>query len=560
MDRVLVACLVLQAVCGQRYTNDDELRSEIENAAEESRQLADDLSSMLARLEIGPRDEEVDVEILEENAVLEDSLQEMIQRIENLAKTTEEGNGGSEELEQEEELKDTLLQLETVAKEIEEVAEDSDDSDQQSIQDMTKILKDISERIKTVEEATKRGKKSKTTARKRNGLRKSASLSADSDSDSDSSSSSGNKFTDLLVKFFGPKGKLSGKELSDSDTSLLTAALTGGKKARRPKQLDDGLDDYDEEDYGGDEEDYGGDEEDYGGDEDDYGGDEEDYGGEDEDYPEEDEESPEDKDYPEEEASGPEDGVPRAAAAAEGNAPGEQKKGYSAPVKKEPEEPVETCEDVPQSNRVQICTPDFTNRDSSVTFYSMKPVNSQYCFNVTKTVCEERTHTVSKEICVYDYQQKDVIAPAHLAEVGYQRKLETFSVSKCEKKLVKDGYKEKEIENCYLHPVDVPYRVPAVTERIEDFIELSAPVPEKRCRLVKYDVPQTVCKDTVNKECVTLQSLEKDSVKVELSNVVQDYRGECNYSELEQTTQLCTTVQRVKLPQYNQYNANAYRG
>ena len=37
-------------------------------------------------------------------------------------------------------------------------------------------------------------------------------------------------------------------------------------------------------------------------------------------------------------------------------------------------------------------------------------------------------------------------------------------------------------------------RVPAVTERIEDFIELSAPVPEKRCRLVKYDVPQTVCK------------------------------------------------------------------
>ena len=101
--------------------------------------------------------------------------------------------------------------------------------------------------------------------------------------------------------------------------------VLGGKKARRPKQLDDGLDDYDEEDYGGDEEDYGGDEEDYGGDEDDYGGDEEDYGGEDEDYPEEDEESPEDEDYPEEEASGPEDGVPRAAAVAEGNAPGEQK-------------------------------------------------------------------------------------------------------------------------------------------------------------------------------------------------------------------------------------------
>ena len=33
-----------------------------------------------------------------------------------------------------------------------------------------------------------------------------------------------------------------------------------------------------------------------------------------------------------------------------------------------------------------------------------------------------------------------------------------------------------------------------MTERIEDFIELAAPVPEKRCRLVKYDVPEVVCK------------------------------------------------------------------
>ena len=37
-------------------------------------------------------------------------------------------------------------------------------------------------------------------------------------------------------------------------------------------------------------------------------------------------------------------------------------------------------------------------------------------------------------------------------------------------------------------------RLPTVTARIEDFIELSAPVPEKHCRLVKYDVPEVVCK------------------------------------------------------------------
>ena len=54
----------------------------------------------------------------------------------------------------------------------------------------------------------------------------------------------------------------------------------------------------------------------------------------------------------------------------------------------------------------------------------------------------------------------------------------------------------------------------------------------------------------MNKECVTLQSLEKDSVKVELSNVVQDYRGECNYSELEQTTQVKEYNKQARNPGY----------
>lgn len=234
--------------------------------------------------------------------------------------------------------------------------------------------------------------------------------------------------------------------------------------------------------------------------------------------------------------------------------------GYKAgktntPVK---EEPKETCEDKPQTNNVQVCTPGFKNRDSSLQFYTKKIVESQYCFNVTLTLCEERSQAVSKEVCTYEYTQKDVIAPARLAEIGYERKLQTLSVTKCEKKVVKEGYKDKEIEVCYLEHVDVPYRLPTVTERIEDFVELSAPVPEKKCRLVKYDVPEVVCKDTVNKECVTLQSLDKDSVRGQVSEVIQDYRGSCEKRDLEQTTKVCTLEQKVKLPRYNQYNA--YRG
>ena len=42
----------------------------------------------------------------------------------------------------------------------------------------------------------------------------------------------------------------------------------------------------------------------------------------------------------------------------------------------------------------------------------------------------------------------------------------------------------------------------------------------------------------VNKECVTLYSLEKDTVQARVSEVVQQYRGNCEYRELEQTTQV----------------------
>ena len=42
----------------------------------------------------------------------------------------------------------------------------------------------------------------------------------------------------------------------------------------------------------------------------------------------------------------------------------------------------------------------------------------------------------------------------------------------------------------------------------------------------------------MDKECVSLAGLEKDSVQVDLTNVVQDYRGDCQSTELEQTTQV----------------------
>jgi len=475
---VLLALLGL--VAAEPFRSDEELRFEIEDAAKDSRQLADDLASMLARLEdVESLRTEKTVEVLEENAGVEQALEEMISRINNLAALTINSGSGSvdSELEQEEELHDTLIELENVAKEIEVVAASDDDAATSAdIEKMARILKEVSERIQGVQEGSgSAAKQTKTKSRKSskksksskdskieqllsNLLKEGSGLSKEDEEDSSEVDASGEETEDLF-------------DVVEDTTEEEDEETSSRQEARRPKQLDDGLNEDDED-------------------------------------------------------SGPK----------------------------------EDCEDKEQSNRVQVCTPDFQNRDSNLKFYSAKPVSHQYCFNVTKTVCEERSQTVSKEVCTYEYQQKEVIAPAHLAEIGYERLHEGFYITKCEKKLVKDGYKEKEVEACYKEDVSVPYRLPTVTERIEDFIELAAPVPEKRCRLVKYDVPEVVCKDMVNKECVTLYSLDKDTVQARVSEVVQQYRGDCEYRELEQTTQLCTVEEKVKRPAYNRPTFNSYRG
>jgi len=487
---VLLTLLGLAAA--EPFRSDEELRFEIEDAAKDSRQLADDLASMLARLEdVESLRTEKTVEVLEENAGVEQALEEMISRINNLAALTINSGSGSvdSELEQEEELHDTLLELENVAKEIEVVAASDDDAATSAdIEKMASILKEVSQRIQGVQEGSgsvaKQTKKSKKSSKKSksskdnkieellsNLLKEGSGLSKEDEEDSGEVDASGEDTEDVVEEtedLFDVVEDTTDED--DEETSNNQEALNN-QEARRPKQLDDGLNEDDED-----------------------------------------------------------------------------------------TEPKEVCEDKEQSNRVQVCTPDFTNRESNLKFYSARPVSHQYCFNVTKTVCEERSQTVSKEVCTYEYQQKEVIAPAHLAEIGYERLHEGFYITKCEKKLVKDGYKEKEVEVCYKEDVSVPYRLPTVTERIEDFIELAAPVPEKRCRLVKYDVPEVVCKDMVNKECVTLYNLDKDTVQARVSEVVQQYRGDCEYRELEQTTQLCTVEEKVKRPTYNRPTFNAYRG
>ena len=107
----------------------------------------------------------------------------------------------------------------------------------------------------------------------------------------------------------------------------------------------------------------------------------------------------------------------------------------------------------------------------------------------TKTVCSPSSQIVSKEVCVYGYSQNIVVAPVQLAEITFEKRIKKFSVSQCKKAVLKEGYKQKDIEACEEEYVEIPYRLPSIVDNLDDFYELNLPEPELKCQLYKVTSP-----------------------------------------------------------------------
>ena len=70
-----------------------------------------------------------------------------------------------------------------------------------------------------------------------------------------------------------------------------------------------------------------------------------------------------------------------------------------------------------------------------------------------------------------------------------------MEVTRCEKgKSIGAGYKEKEVEVCKQDYEEVPYRLPAIIDNVDDFLELSIPEPAISCQLYRYEIPEVTCK------------------------------------------------------------------
>ena len=151
---LIFSCLLLTGPSLAQST-DDLLRLEIEEAATDSRLLAEELANMLARLEADEsRQEAVEAVVTgEDDAKVENALQDMLSKLESLEQVaseeskTEELKGSlDDKIKKEAELRETLETLETVAKEIKEA---SSTKEVETVEEVTQLLNSINSEIES---------------------------------------------------------------------------------------------------------------------------------------------------------------------------------------------------------------------------------------------------------------------------------------------------------------------------------------------------------------------------------------------------------------------------
>ena len=349
-----VLCLLLSVTGG--WAADEELRLEIEEAASDSRLLADELADMLARLEADDsRQEAVEAAVLGDDIKVESALQEMLDKIEKLETVanedleTPELRGTLEEkIEKEEELRQTLETLETVARQIEDV---SSVKDLKTIDDMTELLQTINDKIEdSVDAETGKTKSGVRTALHLNGIvdmikslekvtTDLKSMQDNIDDYFDEDDNSKNKTNEKLIKSGNEESKAS-KLLSSFFKSKSSESSNVEKKNRKGKQLDDDVD-YANEEY-----------EDFGGD----------YNDGDDAAVESDAKSGADKTE-----------EPRSSGAGDSS-----KSSYGS----HDEDEEEICEDTEAKSRVRVCTPKLSRAEEAINLYSSIPEDVRHCYDV----------------------------------------------------------------------------------------------------------------------------------------------------------------------------------
>merc|ERR1719430_1473941 len=136
---------------------------------------------------------------------------------------------------------------------------------------------------------------------------------------------------------------------------------------------------------------------------------------------------------------------------------GEERQGKEVDDKMEDKE---TCEDKEVEDKVRVCLPKTKKSRSPIRLPTAKLEESAVCLDIGRTVCNESSAVLSREVCTYEYQQADVQAPVQTVDLTYQPRVEKLGVTRCHVAKEKQGYRHVEVERCVMEYIDAPYILP----------------------------------------------------------------------------------------------------
>merc|ERR1711970_1124500 len=139
------------------------------------------------------------------------------------------------------------------------------------------------------------------------------------------------------------------------------------------------------------------------------------------------------------------------------------------------------CRDTNTSVYAEVCVPAFAEKVTPVTLAVKEVVDNDYCFDRVLTICEETSTVVEREICTYEYEREDVVAPCTTTQVTYDQKSETMKVTACGATTPGYGqphgygYGKGEHQTCREEYQTQAYKVPLVTAPLEVTCQLAYP-------------------------------------------------------------------------------------
>merc|ERR1711936_812051 len=191
-------------------------------------------------------------------------------------------------------------------------------------------------------------------------------------------------------------------------------------------------------------------------------------------------------------------------------------------------------------DRIRLCLPKPSSKGTPVKLPTAKIEEEAVCLDVSRAICNETSAVLSREVCTYQYNQADVLAPVQSAELTFRPRVEKLGVTRCHVVPEKHGYRTVEVEKCVMEFIDAPYILPDIAIKVDDFLQLQLPEPEKRCSVFNYELPEVLCGEHTRHQCVNVAHLVPYQVTEHADTVGLGYGGSCNSQTLSQEQQICT--------------------